>query len=98
MQPHDRVVTLDTNLVLDGDHRLPGTRHRPDVLEPLDLREHLLRGDGDELLDVGRGRPRERDEHVRHRDVDLRLFLAGCHDHCEDTEQQEDECDQRRQP
>ena len=59
VQPHDGVVARHADLVLDRDQRLARLRHRPDVLEALDLRQHLLRGHGDQPLDVRGRRARE---------------------------------------
>ncbi len=101
VQTDDRLGARHADLVLDGDHRLPGAGDRPHVLEPENLREHLLGGNRDERLDVLRRRPRKRNEDVGHRDVDLRFLLARCHDdgeHARHQQHDRDEgCQLRRQ-
>ena len=62
---------------------------------PANARDHLLGRSGDQALHVlGRG-ARERDEHVRHGDVDLRLFLLGRDEHGEQAEQEQHQGQQR---
>jgi hypothetical protein len=97
VQTDDRLGARHADLVLDRDQRLARPRHRPHVLEPPDLRQHLLGGNRDQLLDVLRRGAREGHEHVGHRHVDLRLLLARRDDHGERTRHDEHEREQRRQ-
>ncbi len=55
--------------------------------------EHLQIVD---LLHVARGRPRERNQDVRHGDVDLRFLLARCHQDREYAEEQRQEREQHQ--
>ena len=59
--------------------------------------EHLLGRARHHVLHVGAAGAGEGDQHVGHRHVDLRLFLARRDQHGEDAEQQRDQRQQRRQ-
>ena len=76
---------------------MPGPRHRVHVLDAAHLREHLLGGVGHQRLDVARRGAGERHEHVRHRDVDLRLLLARRDRDREQAQQQRDQRGERRE-
>ena len=79
----DLLVELDqaplavlADVVANGDDRLVLAAHRVDVLDAVDLVEHLLQRRGDQLLDL-RGRVAgEADVDVGQRHDDLRVFLA----------------------
>ena len=99
----DRVVEADqrfgawhADLELHREHRHAGPRERHHVLDAGDLRQHLLGRRRHHLLDVAHRGARERDQHVGHRHVDLRLFLARRHQHRERAEQQREQREQRR--
>ena len=79
----------------DGQARL---RDREDVLEPMDLTDHLLGRDRDQRLHILRRCAGKRDQHVGHGDVDLRLLLARRHHDGERAGEQRADRDQRRQP
>ncbi len=93
VEAHQRLDRIFADLVLHGDHRHAGARHRIDVLDAGDARQHLLGRPGDKVLDVLDRRPREGDEDVGHGHVDLRLFLARRDQRGEDAEQQRDQRD-----
>jgi hypothetical protein len=86
------------HLELDGEDGHARPRHGHDVLQPRHLREHLFGGTGHHLLHVGRRGARERDDDVRHGDVDLRLLLARGHEDGEYAQQQRHQGQERRQP
>jgi hypothetical protein len=85
------------NLELHGKHAHAGPRYGVDVLDPVDLREHLFHGQRDEILHFGRACAGKSDEHVGEGDIDLRLFLARRHDDCEHAEQHRRKREQWRQ-
>ncbi len=96
VQSHQRRDAVLADLELHRQDGQPGPRDREDVLDAGDLRDHLLGRHGDDVvhvLDPGAG---ERDQHVGHRHVDLRLLLLRRDQHREDAEQQADQRDQRR--
>ena len=66
------------------------------MLDARDLRQHLFGRPGDHLFDVAHAGARERDQHVGHRDVDLRFFFARRHAHGEGAEQEGQQGQQRR--
>ena len=96
VQAHQRLGARHADLELHRQHRHAGTADRVGVLDAGDLREHLLGRPRDHVLHVGAAGPGEGDQHIGHRDVDLRLFLARCHQHREQAEQQRDDRQQRR--
>ena len=98
VKPDQRFGARNSHLEFRGDDRDARLRHRIDVLEALDLRDHLLRGGGDQRFDVPRRCPRKRHDHVGHGHVDLRLLLARRDGDRERTEQERNERDERRQP
>jgi hypothetical protein len=97
VEPDERFRRVLADLVLDRQHRHAGTRNRVHVIDAGDPCEHLFRRRRHEVLDVLRRGTWERDEDVRHRHVDLRLFLARRDEHGEHAQQQRDERDQRCQ-
>ena len=96
VQAHQRLGTVLAHLVLHGEHRHAGARHGVDVLDAGNLRQHLLGRRRHQALHVLGGSAGEGDEHIRHGDVDLRLFLARRHQHGEQAEQEGDQREQRR--
>ena len=60
-----------------------------------DLREHLLGRNGHHLFHVAHAGAGERNQHVGHGDVDLRLFLARRHQHGKRAEQKGHQRQQR---
>jgi hypothetical protein len=95
VQAHERFRPRHADLELHGEHRHARARDREHVLDAAHLREHLLGGRRDQRLDVARGCPREGHQHVRHGDVDLRLFLARRHRHGEHAEQERHQREER---
>jgi hypothetical protein len=96
VQAHQRLDAWHADLVLDRQHRQPRPRDRHHVLDAGDLGQHLLGRAGDHLFDIADAGPGKGDQHVGHGHVDLRLFLARRHEHCEEAEQQGDQGQQRR--
>ncbi len=76
VQAHHRPLLVLADLEADDDQRPARTRRGVHVLDAGNLPEQFLDGSGDALLDLRRRGAREIDEHVHHRDDDLRLFLA----------------------
>ena len=66
------------------------------MLDAGDLRQHLLGRRGDHLFHVPRRCAGEWDQHVRHRHVDLRLFLAWRDEHGEHAQEKGADRQQRR--
>ena len=97
VQAHDRRLALDADGELDGQHRHARTAGRIDVLDALDFRQLLLQRRAHELLDVARAGTDERHEHVRHRHVDLRLFLPRGDQHRDQAQQQAQQREHRGQ-
>ena len=96
VQPHQRLGARHADLELHRDHCQPRLRHRHHVLDAGHLRQHLFGRRGHHLFHVAHRCARKRDQHVGHRDVDLRLFLARCREQREQTQQQRHQRQQRR--
>ncbi len=96
VQAHQGLGAILAHLVLHGQHRHAGARHGVDVLDAGNKRQHLLGRRRHQAFHVLGGSAGEGNEHVRHGNVDLRLFLARRHHHGEQAEQEGDERDQRR--
>ncbi len=96
VQAHQCRGAVLADLELDGDLRHVRARGGVDIVDALDLREHLLGRRGDQLRHLLRARPGERDEHVGHGHVDLRLFLARGYQDREQPQQQAQQGQQRR--
>ena len=96
VEAHQGLGAADSRLVLhrhDGEAR-PGDRHH--VLDAGDLRQHLFRWRSHHLLHVPRRCAGKWNQHVRHRHVDLRLFLARRHEDREDAQEKRGDREQRR--
>ncbi len=96
VEPHDGSGAILTHLVLDGQHRHAGTRHRVRMLDALDLGQHLFERNRDEVFDLDCTSARERHEDVRKGHVDLRFFLARRDRHGEQAHEQPRQRQQRR--
>ena len=88
VQPDQCLGSRLANPELHGQHTDARPRHRIDVLDAVDLGQHLLHRNGHEVLDLDRRCARKRDEHVGERDVDLRFLLARRHHHREYAHEQ----------
>ena len=97
VQPHQRLGARHAHLELHRQQRHAGARHRIGMLDAGDLAQHLLGRPCHQRLHVGTAGAREGDQHVGHRDVDLRLFLARRHQHRKQAQQQRHQRQQRRQ-
>ncbi len=97
VEPHDGIIAVNADLVLHREDREAGPRHRIDVFDPRDLPQDLLHRGGDEILDLFGARAGERNQDVGEGDVDLRLLLAGGHEHRERAHQQRRQGQQRRE-
>ena len=88
---------MHADFVLNRQDRETRPRHGIDVLDAGDLAEHLLHRRRHEVLDLLGARAGKRDQDIRERDVDLRLFLARRHENRENAHQQRRQRQQRRQ-
>ena len=79
VQAHQGADAILAYFVLHRQHRHAGARYRIHVFDAGNLRQHLLGGCGDQRFYVFCRRAGERNKHIRHRHIDLRLFLARCH-------------------
>ena len=96
VEAHQGLGAGYSHLVLhgqDGEAR-PGDRHH--VLDAGDLRQHLFRRRSHHLFHVPRRCAGKWNQHVRHRHVDLRLFLAWRHEDREDAQEKRGDRQQRR--
>jgi hypothetical protein len=96
VQQHQGALVGHSDFELRSKYRHARLRNRVDMVDSRYSRHDLLSRRGDQALDVACRCTGKRHEHIRHRDVDLRLFLAWCHQHGEHTEQEQDQRDQRR--
>ena len=96
VEPHQRLGARYAHLVLHGQDGEAGPRDRHHVLDAGDLRQHLLGRRGDHLFHVPRRCAGERNQHVRHRHVDLRLLLARRDEHGEYAQEKGADRQQRR--
>ena len=97
VKPHQRFGAWHANLELHRQHRDARPGDRVAVLDAGDLAQHLLGRPRHQRLHIGTAGARERDQHVGHRHVDLRLFLAWRHQHREQAQQHRHQREQRGQ-
>ena len=86
-------LRVDADLKTDDGHVGTGASRGVQVFDPGDLPEEHLHGAGDPVLDLVGRCTRHGYHDIDHRNLDLRLLLAGEEEHGKDAEQQ-GRCDQ----
>ncbi len=90
-------LDLGADLVADDDGAEAGAGGGVEVVDAGDFPEEFFEGAGEAVFDLGGRGAGEGAEDVDHRDVDLRLLLAGEHQDRKRTEQNRREDDDRRE-
>ena len=88
VQAHQRLGAWHAHRKLHRQHRHAGARDAHHMLYAQHLRQHLLGGRGNHLLDIAHRRAGEGHDDVGHGHVDLRLFFAWGDQHGKQAQQQ----------
>ncbi len=94
---HERPIGILPHAEAHDEEGPAGRGGRVHVLHARDRPEGLLERSRDLPLDLDRSAPRQRREDVDHRDLDLRLFLAGRDDDGQGTQGHGEKDDERSQ-
>src|SRR5690554_2557038 len=97
VQANQGILAGNAHLELHGDHRLALTGHGIHVLHALDFAHYLLGRCGNGAFNLPGAGPWHGHHDVRHGDINLGLFLLGCHHDRQDTKNNRQDRQQRRQ-